>query len=40
MNEAENVTYFEELAGFAQEVLIDLIVSILENKRVNEDRED
>jgi hypothetical protein len=40
MNTEENVTYFEELAGFTQEVLIDLIVSILENKRVENDRED
>ena len=40
MSKEENVTYFEELAGFAQEVLIDLIVSILENKRVEIDRED
>ena len=40
MDKVENATYFEELNGFAQEVLIDLIVSILENKRVENDRED
>jgi hypothetical protein len=40
MSREEDTTYFEELNGFAQEVLIDLIVSILENKRVEKDRED
>jgi hypothetical protein len=36
----QNNEYFEELDYLTQETMIDLIVSIIENKRIEEKRED